>query len=354
MYPRITINLQKLKHNLDFLTELCHSNGLSIAVVTKVFCADKEITRLISESEADFFADSRIENLKNCPGNKPKILLRLTSPSFVDGVVRYADISLQSEIHTIGLLGEAAKAQGKTHKVVLMIDLGDLREGIFYKNTEDIFAACEAVLAQKSLELYGIGVNLTCYGGILPSKENLGNLVDIADMIRNKYDVELPFVSGGNSSTLEFLKAGGVPKGITNLRLGESFVLGNDTAVCKVMDGLYGDAMILEAELIEKKLKPSKPIGTAGRNAFGEEVHFEDKGDMVRGILAIGRQDMIIDGICPLDEKIEIIGASSDHLLVDLTQNSSYNIGDVLKFTMEYGSVLHGFTSSYVDREYIK
>lgn len=353
MYPRIVIDLKKLSHNLNFLCDLCHTNGLSAAIVTKVFCADSEIVNMIANSSADFFADSRIQNLKKCPNNKPKILLRISSPSDAENVVHFSDISLQSEAFTIAKVGCAAESLGKKHKVVLMIDLGDLREGIFFENTELIYDACDTILRHRNLEFYGIGTNLTCYGGILPDKTNLTNLVEIADMIRRKYSIELPFVSGGNSSTIEFLKSGGVPKGITNLRLGESFVLGNDTAECKVVDGLYSDALILEAELVEKKLKPSKPIGRTGRNAFGEEVHFEDHGDMIRGILAIGRQDMETGSISCLENNIQVIGASSDHLLVDLSRNNGYNIGDILSFTMEYGAVLKGFTSSYVDRKYI-
>lgn len=353
MYPQIVIDLKKLAHNLDFLCNLCHSNGLSVALVTKVFCADDKIVDTVANSKADFFADSRLNNLANCKNNLPKILLRISSPSQVQQVVEFADISLQSEPYTIQKLGDAASAAGKKHKVVLMIDLGDLREGIFFEKTNDIFTACETALASKNLELYGIGTNLTCYGGILPDERNLSNLVAVADMIRKKYSIELPFVSGGNSSTIEFLKSGGMPKGITNLRLGESFVLGKDTAECKVVDGMYGDALILEAEIIEKKVKPSKPIGKSGKNAFGEEVHFDDHGDMTRGILAIGRQDTDENGICCLENNIQVIGASSDHLLVDLSDNNSYNIGDILKFTMEYGAVLKGFTSSYVSRKYI-
>ena len=353
MYPRIVIDLNKLSHNLDFLCKLCHDNQMSIAVVTKVFCADENIVGVINKSSADFIADSRIENLMRCKSSIEKLLLRISSPSDARRVVEFADISLQSEPYTIHKIGDAARDAGKKHKAVLMIDLGDLREGVFFENTKAIFEACDSILSHKSLEFYGIGTNLTCYGGILPDEKNLGVLVEIADMIRKRYSIELPFVSGGNSSTIEFLKSGNVPKGITNLRLGESFVLGNDTAVCKTVDGLYSDAVILEAELIEKKLKPSKPIGTSGRNAFGEEVHFEDRGNITRGILAIGRQDTDESGIHCLEKNIQVIGASSDHLLVDLSLNKSYNVGDVLSFTMEYGAVLKGFTSSYVDRKYI-
>ncbi|MBQ9949601.1 MAG: alanine/ornithine racemase family PLP-dependent enzyme [Clostridia bacterium] len=352
MYPKVTAHMGKLAHNLNYLCDLCHSKGLSVAVVTKVFCADENIVRMIQKSDADYLADSRIPNLVRCAGGKPRILLRISSPSAVEHVIENSEISLQSEPYTIKKLADAAKQAGKKHKTVLMIDLGDLREGIYFEEEKLIYDACETVLASENLELYGIGTNLTCYGGILPDKRNLGNLVAISKLIRQKYGVELPFVSGGNSSTLEFLKSGGVPEGITNLRLGESFVLGNDTAVCKVMDGMYGDAVTLDAELIEIKNKPSKPVGTSGRNAFGEEVHFEDKGDMLRGILAIGRQDVDEGGIHCTENNIQVIGASSDHLLVDLKGNKGYNIGDVLTFTMEYGAVLKAFTSSYVDREY--
>ena len=354
MYPALAVDLNKFRHNADFLLDLCHKNGLTVAFVTKVFCADEKMTDVISQTNADFYADSRIINLKRIKNDKPKMLLRISSPSEVESVAENADISLQSEPYTIGLLGEAAKKLGKRHKVVLMIDLGDLREGIFFENKGLIYEACEKVLSYENLELFGIGTNLTCYGSVLPDEKNLGCLVSIAEDIRKKYDIELPFVSGGNSSTIEFLKEGRVPKGITNLRLGESLVLGNDTAVCHVVDGLYGDAVTLQAEIIEKKYKPSMPIGRKGKNAFGEEITYEDKGNMMRAILAIGRQDTDEGGLYPQDEKIQVIGASSDHLIVDLTQNNSYNIGDVISFTMSYGAVLKGFTSEYVNRKYIK
>jgi predicted amino acid racemase len=356
MYPRLVIDLPKLENNLNYLISLCHSKGLTCAIVTKVFCADEKIVELINNSKADIIADSRLINLRRVKTAKPKLLLRISALSEINEVLEFSDISLQSEIATINKLGEAAEGRANKHKVVLMIDLGDLREGIFFENEEGIRAAAEAVLKYKNLELYGIGTNLTCYGGILPDEKNLSVLVGIAKMLRERYSIEMPFVSGGNSSTLEFLKSGGVPKGITNLRLGESFVLGKDTAVCEVMEGMYGDAITLEAELVEIQAKPSKPIGTTGRNAFGEEVFIEDKGIMRRGILGIGRQDTNSDGLefvnNSSEKYISVIGASSDHLLVDLTHAELYNVGDVLRFTMDYGAVLRGFTSEYVGRKY--
>ena len=227
-------------------------------------------------------------------------------------------------------------------------------EGIFFENRDEIFDAVKAVMDEPNLMPFGIGTNLTCYGGILPDENNLGELVKISREIRGRFGIELPFVSGGNSSSLTMLLSDRIPSGINNLRLGESFTLSNDTSTGLPVSGLYDDAFVLKAQIAELKRKPSKPIGTSGMNAFGETVSFEDKGEMLRAILAIGRQDVDADGLRPLDEKIEIIGASSDHLIVDLTKSSGYNVGDVLDFIPAYGALLRLCTSKYVKREYVE
>lgn len=133
MNPKLIINLFKLRTNLDRLVDRCHAVGIKTAIVTKVFCADERICRMISESEADAFADSRVQNLSaiaELHSDKPTQLLRISMQSEVEDVVRYADISMQSEKETIRLIGGAAKKLGKVHKIILMVDMGDLREGI--------------------------------------------------------------------------------------------------------------------------------------------------------------------------------------------------------------------------------
>jgi len=221
MNPKLIINLFKLRTNLDRLVDRCHAVGIKTAIVTKVFCADERICRMISESEADAFADSRVQNLAaiaELHSDKPTQLLRISMQSEVEDVVRYADISMQSEKETIRLIGGAAKKLGKVHKIILMVDMGDLREGIFNTDEAQIFSAAEAILAEPALEFHGIGVNLTCYGGIIPDETNLGGLLAIADKLRKRYSVPLPIVSGGNSSMLTMLEENRIPEGITQLR----------------------------------------------------------------------------------------------------------------------------------------
>lgn len=353
MYPKLIVNLKKLRHNLNFLLEQCHGRGITASIVTKVFCADERIVELIDHSAVDFIADSRVLNLKSLNSSKQKVLLRISMPSEAEDVVRYADISMQSEIAAIQRLAKAAYAQGKKHRVVLMIDLGDLREGIFFKDRPLILETARAVVESGALELYGLGTNLTCYGGILPDENNMGILCDIARAIRKEFGIELPMVSGGNSSSMTMLMEGRLPAGINNLRLGESFVLSNDTSTGLPIDGMHSDAFILEAEIVELQAKPSKPIGKSGMNAFGETVQFEDRGQMLRAIIAIGRQDVDPASLKCLDENAEILGASSDHLIVDLTKSNMYNVGDTISFVPGYGALLRLCTSKYVYREYV-
>ncbi|MBQ4448649.1 MAG: alanine/ornithine racemase family PLP-dependent enzyme [Clostridia bacterium] len=354
MYPRINIHLDKLKENLGFLVGLCHEQGIKAAIVTKVFCADRRIVQLINESEADMLADSRTQNLLGMNTNKPRLLLRIGMQSEADTTVACAEISMQSELETLNKLNSAAERAGLVHKVILMIDMGDLREGIFNTDREKIMETASYIHKASNLELYGVGVNLTCYGGILPDENNLGGLVSIANRLREALGEEIPIVSGGNSSTMGLLMERNVPAGINHLRLGESFVLGNDTATGKPVPGLNTDCFVLEAEIVELQTKPSKPIGKSGPNAFGEYLEYPDRGMMKRAILAIGRQDVSVDGLFPTDPSVEIIGASSDHLIVNLTEcGRELKVGDTLTFIPDYGALLHLMTSKYVDRNYI-
>ena len=330
---------------------------LSLMIVTKGVCAYPPIVRMLTEHPGvDFLADSRIQNLKSYAAQarqagKQTVLLRLSMPSEVSEVVEYADVSFQSELSTIRLLDEAAGRAGKRHNVVLMIDLGDLREGIFYEKEEEIFSTVAELLLLKHIRLYGLGTNLTCYGAIIPKNENLSLLVGLARKLEQRFHIRLPMVSGGNSSSIYLIEQGNLPEGINNLRLGESFLLGNDTAYGTRIPGTVGDALELEAEVIEIKEKPSLPVGEIGVDAFGHRPTYEDKGIMRRAIVAVGRQDVDTDSLQPRDPQIEILGGSSDHLLLDLTHCTTvYQVGDRIQFTLGYGSMLKAFTSPYVEK----
>ncbi|GMQ64377.1 ornithine racemase Orr [Vallitalea maricola] len=352
-YPRVEINLAKIRNNTLKLVEMCNENNIDVVGVTKVFCGKPKIVREMVKGGIRVIGDSRIENLKKLKRFKlPKLLLRLPMISEVEQVVQYADISLNSEIETIRRLSKEAKKRNLRHKIILMVDLGDLREGIF--DEEEIFETVEIIISLDNIDLIGIGTNLTCYGGILPEKSNLQHLLTLKETIRKKYKLNLKVVSGGNSSSLHLIEAGDMPKGINQLRLGESIVLGRETAYGNTIEDTYQDAMTLQCEIIELQDKPSVPIGTIGMDAFGNVPSFNDKGIRKRAICAIGRQDVDPTDILPGDKNIEIIGSSSDHLILDVTDsNENYTVGSILRFSLKYGSVLSLFTSEYVKKIYV-
>ena len=70
-----------------------------------------------------------------------------------------------------------------------------------------------------------------------------------------------------------------------------------------------------------------------------------------RIICAIGKQDIDFDTIFPIDKDLIILGGSSDHLIIDGSDSKiEYRIGDIIKFNMEYVSILRATTSSYVKK----
>lgn len=362
MYPRLVIDLKKLESNLDGVAKITkEQGGCSLMIVTKGLCADPEMAKLVAGHEAvDFVADSRVKNIKTYAeevrkNGKKTVLLRIPMHDEVADVAKYVDLSFNSELSTINMLNEEAKKLDVTHNILLMIDLGDLREGIFYQNEEVIFQTVEEILAMSNINLYGIGVNLTCYGAIIPKNDNLSNLTAIAAKIEEKFGIKLEMVSGGNSSSIYLVGKGELPAGINNLRLGESFLLGNDTAYGEKLPGTTGDALVLEAQIVELKEKPSLPIGEVGVDAFGQKPYYEDRGIIKRAIIAVGKQDTDIDSMEPVDEKIDILGGSSDHIILDVTNSDKeYKVGDVVAFTLGYGGMLKTATSPYVEKAYIK
>lgn len=362
MYPKLVINLKKLEDNLNACATITKDHGkCSLMIVTKGLCADREMVKMVAENpNVDFIADSRVKNIAAFAdtaraNGKKTVLLRIPMHCEAADVVKYVDLSFNSELSTIRLLNEEAAKAGKVHDILLMIDLGDLREGIFFQNQDLIYEAVEEILKMENINLYGIGVNLTCYGAIIPKNENLSQLVAIGRDLESKYGIKLEMVSGGNSSSIYLVDKGELPEGINNLRLGEAFLLGNDTAYETKLPGTVSDGLILQAQIIELKEKPSLPIGEVGVDAFGEKPYYEDRGIMKRAIIGIGKQDTDLGSMTPVDPQIEIMGGSSDHIILDVTHaDKAYKVGDIVEFELGYGGMLKTATSPYVEKDYIK
>jgi len=297
-------------------------------------------------------ADSRIENIKKMKENGIRTnFMQLRTPmiSEVDDVVKHVDISLNTEIKVIEKISKKALEQKKKHKIILMVEMGDLREGIPKENLDQIIKKIQKL---KKIELYGIGMNLACLGGATPTQEKIKEFCILVKNIEDKHKIKFQMISGGNSANISGLLEKSEKTKINNLRIGEGILLGVETVNRTPIPDTYQDAFILEAEIIENKLKESKPYGKITQNAFGKIPEFKDVGKINRTILAIGRQDTIIEDLVPLDKNIEILGSSSDHIILHV-KNNKYNVGDVVRFRLKYGALLHLFTSKYIQKTYI-
>ena len=348
--PRIEIDLGKISHNAKRLKALYASKHIDIFGVTKVVCGDPVIAEVLVKAGIDTLADSRIENIRRMRHagiDAQFLLLRAPAPSQAESAVKHADISLNSEFSVIEKLSKFAVENNMTHKVILMVELGDLREGLM---PEDLEETIELVNSQKGIILAGIGTNFACFGGVKPDKEKIEHLSSLAGNIQDKFGLTLEIVSGGNSANYDWFMSTKEVGKVNNLRLGESIYLGCETLHRKPIPGLFTDAFKLVAEVIESKLKPSKPYGDIGQDAFGNFPDFLDRGQIRRAILGIGLQDVPIAGITPCMD-ISILGASSDHLIID-AKNMALKVGDEVAFNVDYGALLSSMTSHYVLKKY--
>lgn len=348
---RVEINLAKIAHNAEKLVELYGAKGIGIMGVTKTVCGDPDIAKTFVNNGIQLLADSKIENLKKMRDARVKsqlVLLKTPALSEIDAVIQYADISMNTELVVIKRLAATADRCNKVHQIILMIEMGDLREGIMPADLEEFV---QEVLQLSGVAIVGVGANFACFGGVKPSEENMRYLSKLAGMIEAKFSLPLSYVSGGNSANYNwFTTAESIGK-INNIRLGESIYLGRETLDRKAIPGLFTDAFTFVSEVIESKIKPSVPYGETGQDAFGNYPRFHDRGLIRRAIVAFGSQDVLVTGLTP-ESDIEILGSSSDHTILDAGK-MDLKVGDEVEFALNYGALLSVMTSMYVTKKYI-
>lgn len=351
-YPVLEIDLKKLKENITNILKKSNEKNINITGVIKGVNGDEKIIKCFISSGVKSIASSRYEHLKKVKEISKSIttmMIRIPLLTEKEEIIKYCDISLNSEYKTIKVLNEEAKRQNKTHKIILMVDLGDLREGYF--NYEELIN--DAVKIENELEnikLIGIGTNLGCYGSVKPTVKNLNLLGDIKEKIEKKIDRKLEIISGGSSTSYELILNNTIPKCINNLRIGEHILLRYDLPTIKDTE-IHNDAFILKTTVIEKKVKPTYPIGERYKDSFGNIKEYEDLGEKTRIILGIGNQDIgSYTKIKPINKDIKIIGASSDHLIAITDKN--IEVGDELSFLLTYESLLFLTQSPYIAKKY--
>lgn len=345
-YPRLVIRIDHLRENAQRVVQKCSASGIRVSGVIKGAAALIPCVRAMAAGGCSSLASSRLEQLedvKKAGIKAPLLLLRVPMLSEVDDVVRTADCSLNSDLTVLRALNDAAARIHVRHHVIVMADVGDLREG-FWDKQEMTDACAEVEQRMGHLELSGVGINIGCYGSLRATPEKLGEIVAIARRVEECIGRRLDIVSGGASSSYLRVLDGTMPAGINHLRIGEEILLPQDLLQlygCP-LDGMHDDVFTLEAEVIEVRSKPSYPVGELGFDAFGHKPVYIDKGIRQKALLAMGHLDYgDFHDLDPVDKGIEILGCSSDHTIVDVTDSSrDYHTGDIMRFHVNYGSNL--------------
>ena len=356
--PRLEIKLNQLQHNAKKLIENLALQGISITGVSKATMAMPEIVNIWINAGIHSIGESRIENIEsiNKVNNRVRTLLtRIPMLSQVDQVVSQASISCNSELSVLNALAGAAAKQNLRHGVLLMVELGDLREGILPKDLNEVV---KQVMNLPNLELIGIGANLGCQNGVAPDQKNMNELSLIMNNVEADFKIKLEWCSGGNSANLPWLTAGGKPDRLNHLRIGEALLLGREPLTRTIIKGLYTDAITLVVEVIETKLKPTTPWGIQYQTSFSDapskqnQKSNDDRNEIFdsRILLAIGEQDIDPSGLKA--DGIEIKGASSDYLVVSSSQNT-LKVGCEQRFSLNYSALLRAMTSPYIKKYFV-
>jgi predicted amino acid racemase len=349
------VNTEKLLGNAKKAVELCAADGIRVWGVTKGLAGDPRLAEVYRAACFSGISDSRLRNLKKIKDAGvalPRQLMRVAMRSELEELAATADVSLQSEVSTIFALDEICARLGVTHEALLMMDIGDLREGFWPDEIPETARKLKEL--RGGVKLNGVAANFACASGVLPTRKNMEDLVRYRDGFSEILGRELPVISVGGTCCLKIIERHEAPRGINQLRVCEGVLLGYDTAFDRPLPYMSGDAITIAAEIVECRFKPSVPVGETGFQAFGEKPAFVDRGKRKRALLGIGRQDVNIDKISPIEPGVSIVTASSDHLIADVTDAGEDEIpgglkpGGALSFRPRYPAMLACATSEYV------
>ncbi len=350
----LTLNHLKLKSNFEYLDQLFKKHEIQWSVVSKILCGNKEFLQELLKFDIHQICDSRLSNLKMVKQIKPEvetIYLKPPAKRLIKSIVQYAEISVNTEIETIKLLCEEAKKQNKIHKIIIMIELGELREGVMRENIIEFYSK---VFQLSNIEVVGIGTNLSCLNGILPNQDKLIQLSLYKQLIEAKFNRKIQYVSGGSSITIPLLLQNQLPEGVNHFRVGESLFMGTDVYNDTVLPHMYNDVFKLHGEIIELIEKPLVPDGEMGTNLEGQVKTFDAKLNgktSYRALVDFGILDVDEHHISPVDKDNSVVGGSSDMFVINLGENKkNYKTGDLLDFKLDYMGVLRILHSKYIQK----
>ncbi|MBR6473649.1 MAG: alanine racemase [Firmicutes bacterium] len=357
-YPRVTCDLGIVRRNTSEVMQRAESAGIEVAGVVKCVNGLPEVAKVLQDAGCRWIATSRMDQfikMREAGITAPFMLIRVPMLSEVPEVIDLCDVSLNSDMLLLEALDAEACAKNKTHNVILMAEVGDLREGFW--DRDELIDAARFTETARGLHLLGLGMNIGCYGSVAATKDKMQELVDAAELVEAAIGRRLEVLSGADTTAFPRVLDHTMPERINNMRLGEILVIGRDLQDLYDCPTPFLDrtAWHLQAEVLEVHRKPTHPIGELCTDAFGHKQVYTDRGIRKRALLGIGRLDYAFpEELIPTEPGIEVIGASSDHTIIDIEDCSrELKAGDIVEFEIRYTALLYLTDDSNVAIEYI-
>jgi predicted amino acid racemase len=354
----IELNKKKLNHNFAYLDKLFKKHKIEWGVVTKLLCGNKTFIREVLSLGIRELHDSRISNLKILKQLDPDVQTVYIKPPpkrSIPSLVKYADISFNTSYTTMKLISAEAVKQNKIHKVIIMIEMGDLREGVMGENLINFYSR---VFELPHIEIIGIGANLNCLNGVMPTHDKMIQLGLYKQLIEAKFNRKIPWITGGSSVTIPLLFKSMIPSSVNHFRIGDTLFTGNDLFEGTTIKGMHADVFKLHAEIIELYEKPKVPTGEIGVNVAGEKPEFDESEygqTSFRAIIDLGLLDIDLQHLIPEDKNMQFSGASSDMIVMDIHNNSKgYKVGDIISFRLTYMGILAIMNSNYINKKVLE
>lgn len=327
-FPELIFDLGKLRHNTQAL--VTSAGGVKVFGVTKGCAGSPRVAEAMVRGGVAGLADSRLTHLLELRKRFPEIpLLALRQPMRheirpmleIDATLMVSDLRFAAD------LASTAADLRRSRLIVLMIEIGDGREGLAPADF-DLFLS--NLRRWPSLKLAGIAANVGCHGGKHPDAGMLTVLDRLAAAARAAgFSVDI--VSAGNSSCWNLLSEGKLPVTTNQIRLGEAILLGRETAEGRAIPGIYQNSATVKAEVLEVAIKD------------GSE----------QAVLAIGLQDIGAGTLEPLDKHLKVTRVTSDHCILLAKAGHNVFCGGLVEFLPSYFAMQSLAASPYVRKAYI-
>ncbi|WP_422063644.1 alanine/ornithine racemase family PLP-dependent enzyme [Shimia sp.] len=337
------MDLGKICHNTRTVVGRLKARGIRVTGVTKAVCGHPAIAQAMLDGGASGLGEARLSNVKRLRQvgmTCPITLIRTPMPSQVEDVVHVCEASYNTEMAVISALAVAALRQNTVHGIILMVEMGDRREGIMPQDLHDM---AQRTVETPGVTLNGIGANFACLSGIAPTKAKMKALSGLANEIEGQCGPFLQTVSGGNSANLPWATGGHATGRINDLRIGEAILLGIDPITGDQIGGMFQDAFTLVVEVIETDAGSVPPcVGTVDPSLARLRL-VPDTSETTRIILAIGSQDTDAAGLSMPAGTI-LIGATSDHFVMG-THDTTLSVGAEMRFNMNYSALMRAMAA---------